>query len=304
MLKCPTMSSTVSSTSMDHLNFLFHAVQQVLIKHPTVLSAFLPIFWGEIESEHYDPRGPHPSTISSSDSDLTTLLSFFQYSLPRPSISSAGLWQGCSEPPMKDLTTIAIHGRLAAALRLPQSDENFCLLQFIIIVIILHQLAHAVAARFQGWTLSLKSSVFPYHVSCRGLPVIQFPEHGFSVEEGLFGGIIGIIFQDEVDASPPMFFYSDFTRISYLFLHCRDGSTYRLDPIDLKARMDEGRLDPFDLSKLVAVPSPKRIRDRMCAMFNGDHLKVEEPQGGDPEPFDMSTLHLQPTMNKCGIRRP
>ena len=71
----------------------------------------------------------------------------------------------------------------------------------------------------------------------------------------------------------------------------------------MEERMTAGRLTPFDVSTLQAVSLPKRIRDRTCAMFNGDHLVVHEPAGGDPEPLpDMSYFH-PPVWNTCGIRR-
>lgn len=71
---------------------------------------------------------------------------------------------------------------------------------------------------------------FPYYVtvSCGAPPVVRFPEHGFSIEEALFGEIVGVVFDDEIKSAPPLFFQSDFTKISRLFLHCRDGMTYRL----------------------------------------------------------------------------
>ena len=68
--------------------------------------------------------------------------------------------------------------------------------------------------------------------------------------------------------------------------------------------MNAGRLTPFDVSRLSTIPSPERIRDRTCAMFNGDHLVVHEPAGGDPEPLPDLSIPLRPTWREgCGIRR-
>jgi len=129
---------------------------------------------------------------------------------------------------MRDLTTMEIHGRLAAALSKPQKPRNLSQLRFIVIVIILHQLAHAVTVRFHMGTQSAEDDTFPYYVSWRIPPFVRLPEQGFTVEEALFGGIVGVVFEDELDGSPPLFFCSDFTKISHLFLHCRNGMTYRL----------------------------------------------------------------------------
>jgi hypothetical protein len=84
------------------------------------------------------------------------------------------------------------------------------------------------------------------------------------------------------------------------------GSSAELvpDSTDLEERMNAGRLTPFDISKLHAIPSPENIRDRTCAMFNGDHLVVDEPAGGDPEPLPDPSAPFRPTLREgCGIRR-
>lgn len=72
----------------------------------------------------------------------------------------------------------------------------------------------------------MEEIIFPYCVSCTTL----FVEHGISVEEGLFGGIIGIVFQEKDDdgGAPPLFFELNFTRISYLFVCCHDELTHQL----------------------------------------------------------------------------
>jgi hypothetical protein len=214
---------------VEHLKPIFSAVRGALLTQPTALAVFLPIFRGETipaDSNSYEPRS---YTAHESDGDLSTLLSFFRDEFPQPTFSSLGLWQGAPKAPMLDPTTMAIHGRLAMALSQPQSPRNVCLLRFIVVVIILHQLAHAISCRFPMTDmLCLEHNSFPYYFSGRFPPLVRFPEQGFSVEEGLFGGMVGVVFENEVDGSPPMFFQSDFTRISHLFLHCRDGSTYRL----------------------------------------------------------------------------
>ena len=66
------------------------------------------------------------------------------------------------------------------------------------------------------------------------------------------------------------------------------------DPNDLEERMNAGHLTPFDLPRLHTIPLPQRLCDRTCAVFNGDHLVVSEPAGGDPEPLPDQTLLLQP----------
>jgi hypothetical protein len=80
---------------------------------------------------------------------------------------------------------------------------------------------------------------------------------------------------------------------------------YFSDPADLEERMKAGRLTPFNVSTLHPILLPKHIRDRTCAMFNGDHLIIHEPAGGDlppPEPFPWE-LSASDGRAKCGIRR-
>ena len=218
-----------SSSLINPLVSLFQGVRQaLLLTQPPTLTAFLPIFHGLTVSEYFVADKPHPLAIQDPDLELSTLLAFFRDEFPQPSLSSPGLWAAAPKGPMRDLTTIAIHGRLAAALSQPQSPRNLCQLRFLVIVIILHQLGHAIATRFQKGTISMEDNAFPFYVSCRAPPVMRFPEQGFLVEEALFGGIVGVVFEDELDSLLPPFFQSDFTKISHLFLHCRDGRTYRL----------------------------------------------------------------------------
>ncbi|OBZ70634.1 hypothetical protein A0H81_09197 [Grifola frondosa] len=122
------------------------------------------------------------------------------------------------------------------------------------------------------------------------------------MEEVLFGGIIGVVFEDEVDGKPPMLVESDFTKISYLFLHCRDGSTYKLDPIDLQHKMDMAHFVPFDVSRLEAIPAPQPIRDRTCAMLNADHLPAPRDQR-HPTMFPYAFNDRAAFEIGCGIQR-
>ena len=222
--------STVSSSSplIEPLIPLFQGVRQALLDQSPTLTAFLSMFRGQTVSMDPNTHRPHTSTVQGLDLELSALLAFFRDLFPQPSVSSPGLWHSVPQVSMMDPTTIPIHGRLAAALSQPQDPRNLCHLRFIVVVIIFHQLAHAVASHFQKGTLSLEDHAYPYYLSCRAPPVTRFPEHGFSVEDDLFGGIVGVMFEDELCGSPPMFFESDFTRISFLFLHCHNGLTYRL----------------------------------------------------------------------------
>lgn len=57
----------------------------------------------------------------------------------------------------------------------------------------------------------------------------KYREPGFFVEEGIFGGIIGVVFQDERETGvSPRVLEADYTNIDYLFVHKADGNTYRL----------------------------------------------------------------------------
>jgi hypothetical protein len=57
---------------------------------------------------------------------------------------------------------------------------------------------------------------------------LRFPEAGFQAEQALFGGTIGVVFEDEIDGERQAFFMIKYDRISHFFLQGADGKTYRL----------------------------------------------------------------------------
>lgn len=49
---------------------------------------------------------------------------------------------------------------------------------------------------------------------------LRSPEAGFQAELLLFGGTIGVVFEDEIDKERPPFFEINYDKISYLVLQC------------------------------------------------------------------------------------
>ncbi|CAL1698047.1 unnamed protein product [Somion occarium] len=280
------MPSTLSRVLIDTLQPLFSGLRLALEQNPMYLSAFLPLLHPEDMPERYDPSTRGLGTFS--EADMLSLLTRLRNVFPDVAVSTLSKW--CYSKAiyyMFDLPRFfELHGRLATALSMRQTDHNRYRLRFVITVVILHFLGHAILGSVErGYTQMKTSNDFPYHNCLSQSLQRMIPEPGYLVEEALFGGIIGIVFREERDdGRPPRFLQSDFTRIDYLFLHCRNGSTYELDPADLHDRITNWRLTRFDTSSLRQISLPRRIRERTCAFYNGDHLAVKFPGDGGELP--------------------
>ncbi|CAL1710477.1 unnamed protein product [Somion occarium] len=282
--------------SVHDIQPIFNGVQESLLATPSLLSVFVPL------SRDENPQSSNSAPAS--ELDISRISSYIQHIFPNPSVSGMGKWCYDCNTPMKDPTTMEIHGRTVAALSEPQTDDNRALLRFIVVVQILHQLGHAICHHFNDLTTVIKLlPTFPVYVSNNFTKPYSHMEHGFWIEEALFGGIVGVMFDEHLDWLPPAFLSSDFTHISFLFLWCRDGRTYKLD---VKERLESFRFIPFDVSKLEVVPI-QHINSRTCAMLLGDHFFMSNPGPGadktaKDELFERSYVSPLPITRHFGVR--
>jgi hypothetical protein len=104
------------------------------------------------------------------------------------------------------------------------------MLHFLIIVNIIHELAHILCSVFHKlhlWTINIYH--YPYSIELSiSQPVLTIPEAGLMTERGVFGGIVSIIYEDEIGGEQPPFFKIRYDRISYFSLQCRDERAYHL----------------------------------------------------------------------------
>ncbi|KAK7688495.1 hypothetical protein QCA50_008033 [Cerrena zonata] len=172
---------------------------------------------------------------------------------------------------------IYIHGRMVEAMEAETtSDQNRLLLKFMAFMIIVHHIGHAsVNVAYNINPATKTTSDFPYsHCYWTSNREKSILEPGFSLEEAFLGGIVGAVFKEEQDGSPPYFLDEDLAQIDYLFIHYRDGSTYRLDPAMLESWLsDQSRiLTEIDVGSLEKVVTPEEIEHRTCAFFAGGLL--------------------------------
>jgi len=91
-------------------------------------------------------------------------------------------------------------------------------------------------------------------------------------EQAFFGGIVGVVFQDEIEGERPPFFEIRYDRILYFFLLCADGTAYRLDFDVVASKLEHALLTPFDTTTLPNIPVPSCPNERTCAWLNSTHL--------------------------------
>lgn len=205
---------------------------------------------------------------------------------------------------------IHIHGRMVEAMEAETtSDQSRLLLKFMAFMIIVHHIGHASVHVAYNINPATKTTPdFPYsHCYWTSNREKSILEPGFSLEEAFLGGIVGAVFKEEQDGSPPYFLDEDLAQIDYLFIHYRDGSTYRLgmfvyqlscfdkvsafisyvDPAMLESWLsDQSRiLTEIDVGSLEKVVTPEEIEHRTCAFFAGDHLECD--------PFHVSVTKVQ-----------
>jgi hypothetical protein len=211
---------------------IFEDVHRALLRNSMACENFLPVVNGRAKS----PVNPLPNLGISDTTIIQKLRSFIHNTFPEPRISAL---MHIPYPhgivgEYRDRFSITIHGRIAEALAMEavqdRSDKSRCMLRFLVIVNIIHDLAHIIRSVFHEnhfWTVNIYDYPYTIEIGTDQL-VSTFPEAGLTAEQEFFGGVIGVIFEDEKDGDRPPFFEIQYDRISHFFLQCEDGTTYRL----------------------------------------------------------------------------
>jgi hypothetical protein len=105
------------------------------------------------------------------------------------------------------------------------------LLRFLVAVNIIHDFAHTARSFFNGIHLATcNDEGYPYTGECSHTDYFfRLPEAGYMAEQVFFGGIVGVVFQDEIEGERPPFFEIRYDKVLYFFLQCAEGRAYRLD---------------------------------------------------------------------------
>ncbi|KAJ6507147.1 hypothetical protein C8R47DRAFT_1315481 [Mycena vitilis] len=152
------------------------------------------------------------------------------------------------------------------------------LLQFLVVVAAIHNLGHTVRKffwPFVGQATSMEA--YPFYCEKECPPGNIYAESGFAAEIALFGGVIGVVFQDEKPLEFD-FFDLDYTRIAYFCITPPSGVTYKIDKEVIRTRMlSSSWLDTFVdepnlVSTLPAIETPLFFQHRLCAVLNSTHL--------------------------------
>jgi hypothetical protein len=215
----------------------FDEVREALLHNPMAGERLISVIRCEAISSRNPIKDLRPLTYLalSNAAILERLNNFTRTSFPEPRLSAL-----MHVPPYYGTVgkeferfSIIIHGRISEAIAretvIKPSKKPRDLLHFLIIVIIVHEFAHIVRSFFHGRALITDEiNDHPYAVEFDNLFELRFPEAGFEAEQALFGGTIGVVFEDEIDEERPTFFAVNYNRISHLFLQCADGKAYRL----------------------------------------------------------------------------
>lgn len=315
-------NATISEEAWDIIKYLFRDTRRAIMKDSGVISALHFLTTEESVSTNAVPH--IPPEIPPSDNRLDALNEHIKKYFPVHDVSSQGTW--CSPDSMLPAVVerdepLLIHGRIVAALNSPQTERNYRRLVFLVTVIIIHHLGHSIVAAFNPDHHGLCEDIddFPYH-AChfareRNDRSILIPDPGFIAEEAIFGGIIGVVFKEEREGGyPPRLLHADFSHIAHFIIRCRDNRTYqirtslhllieihdsRCSPTlaseEIDSRVENMDLRPFDISHLQRVRGLRRIPERTCAFFNGDHIPVEFPGEGGEIPRRRSGVSRTPT---------
>jgi hypothetical protein len=211
---------------------LFEDVRQGILHNPLLCERFVPIIHGKA-------KNLPPSLLDLGLSDnaiLQKLRHFVINSFPEPRISAKKHIPSPYGTVGKyiDRFSIVIHGRIAEALAAEavqdRSEKSRNMLRFLIIVNIIHELAHILRSVFHEshlWTVNMYRYPYSFELGI-GQPASTIPEAGLMAEQSVFGGIVGVVFEDEIGGERPPFFEIGYDRISYFYLQCGDGRAYRL----------------------------------------------------------------------------
>src|ERR1700733_6691390 len=240
ILNCPSSKHiTMTLYIVTLLHPLFAQVPEALLLNSMACERLIPVIRCKAIST-FDPA-KHPlrplTRLGLSDAALIERLRcFINDSFPEPRISALN-----HIPPYTgrvgnyfERFSIIIHGRIAEALAKGsvknQSKKSHQLLQFLIIVNIVHEFAHIARSfihKTELDTVEVKDHPYAIELS-NSLFALRFTEGGFQAEKELFGGTVGIVFEDEIDGERPPFFNIEYDKISHFFLLCADGKAYCL----------------------------------------------------------------------------
>ncbi|CAL1698059.1 unnamed protein product [Somion occarium] len=266
--------STSRTNSDQTLDRLSQAVRGYFLANPSHAAIFVPILRGEA-LENYDFDNLHSISYSKYARELGDIKSFIEHNFPSPTVSPLDKTCGHCKACMVEKSNIELHGRLVAALSATRDMDTIINLRFILAVIIIHCLAHTFAV---GNPMPVRIDDYPFY-KCNYLFLARdIAEPGFFAEEGIFGGIIGIVFKDQENGMPPRFLEADFTKIAYLFLLDRTGAAYRLNTGELREQLKSHRFGRFTNTRHIELP--RKIIERTCAAFNGDHLPIKRVGAG------------------------
>jgi hypothetical protein len=225
------------TTSISHLlQPSFDHVRTAFLQDPVACEHFLPIL-----------RFEGASLTNHADAALLLRLYFFiMNSFPEPCITTLQhISSMCGIVGRYiDHFSIAIHGWIAEALVMkahqPENTSThmrqLLLLRFLIAVNIIHDFAHTARSFFNGVPLAAYNTEgYPYASEFNSSDRFSgLPEAGYMAEQVFFGGIVGVVFQDEIEEERPPFFEIRYDRILYFFLQCADGTAYRLGAYSLQ----------------------------------------------------------------------
>ncbi|KAJ7761094.1 hypothetical protein B0H16DRAFT_1884515 [Mycena metata] len=265
------MSNRQPSIDTQAMRDLLHALQGNILRDPRTLHTFQR-FTGLPQMISKTPWASSEEAIFNPVLPPISVWAYFRDTFPDLKISPERYVATSS-----DYTTdrdIVVHHAITAALARNGEDP---LLRFLVVAVVIHQIGHTLRDSFwsfSSWPTPMEQYPF-YSETCT--PGSIYAESGFEAEISIFGGIIGVVFQDEQqqfdwDGTFP-FFDLDYTRIACFCLTTPNQVTYKLDDITIRSRMlSSSWLDAFDPSKLEIIETPPFFQHRLCAVLNSTHL--------------------------------
>lgn len=187
--------------------------------------------------------GPQPPEVYETMAKRGLLESFLKGTFPRPRVFDPRLFPDSSTKTTSEIHRefIFVNKHLMSVFKKTDSEkaksspkdlEQDTFKTFITLVVILHNLGHALSSHYSGPGITAHVASFPYHIKTRSdddrkSSMVFFAEPGFLVEQAFFGGIIGVAWEHDFDQSArkPQLWTN---QIKSLSMHCRGGSTYAL----------------------------------------------------------------------------
>lgn len=255
----PSSRSTPSGKGFDslprRLAKFFETVRTALLKlDPSGLHGFLMLVPTNTQiyrsmlsavksSTASSSFGPQPHEVYETMAKRGLLESFLKGTFPRPRVFDPRLFPDSSTKTTSEIHRefIFVNKHLMSVFKKTDSEkaksspkdlEQDTFKTFITLVVILHNLGHALSSHYSGPGITAHVASFPYHIKTRSdddrkSSMVFFPEPGFLVEQAFFGGIIGVAWEHDFDQSArrPQLWTN---QIKSLSMHCRGGSTYAL----------------------------------------------------------------------------